>query len=40
MERIANPDIPARDILVDFQLVVRESCGAGLHRKVKSPILA
>jgi DNA-binding LacI/PurR family transcriptional regulator len=28
MERIANPDMPARDILVDFKLVVRESCGA------------
>jgi GntR family transcriptional regulator, arabinose operon transcriptional repressor len=42
MERIANPDIPARDILVDFKLVVRESCGAGLHRnrEVKAPILA
>lgn len=34
MERIANPDLPARDILVDCHLVVRESCGAGLHRKV------
>lgn len=42
MERIAHPDIPARDILVDFKLVVRESCGAGLHRdrEVKAPILA
>jgi len=26
-ERIANAEMPARDILVDFRLVVRESCG-------------
>jgi GntR family transcriptional regulator, arabinose operon transcriptional repressor len=26
-QRIANPEMPARDILVDFHLVVRESCG-------------
>jgi GntR family transcriptional regulator, arabinose operon transcriptional repressor len=39
MERMANPDIPARDIQVDFKLVVRESCGAGLNRKMKAQIL-
>ena len=27
IERIAEPHLPARDILFDFQLVVRESCG-------------
>jgi DNA-binding LacI/PurR family transcriptional regulator len=30
LERIAHPEMPARDILLDSQLVVRESCGAGL----------
>lgn len=29
IQRIAAPDMPARDILVDFHLVVRESSGAG-----------
>ena len=28
VQRIANPDMPARDILVDFRLVVRDSSGA------------
>jgi DNA-binding LacI/PurR family transcriptional regulator len=28
IQRIETPDMPARDILVDFFLVVRESCGA------------
>ena len=27
LQRIANPEMPARDILVDFHLVVRDSCG-------------
>jgi DNA-binding LacI/PurR family transcriptional regulator len=27
-QRIANRDMPARDILVNFQLVVRQSCGS------------
>ena len=27
IQRIRNPDIPARDILLDFHLVVRESSG-------------
>jgi DNA-binding LacI/PurR family transcriptional regulator len=28
IQRIETPDMPARDILVDFHLVVRESCGS------------
>jgi DNA-binding LacI/PurR family transcriptional regulator len=28
VQRLAHPDLPAREILVDFHLVVRESCGA------------
>jgi GntR family transcriptional regulator, arabinose operon transcriptional repressor len=28
LERLAEPATPARDILLDFQLIVRESCGA------------
>jgi GntR family transcriptional regulator of arabinose operon len=28
LERIASPDMPARDILLDCELVVRASCGA------------
>lgn len=27
VQRLAHPDLPAREILVDFHLVVRESCG-------------
>jgi GntR family transcriptional regulator of arabinose operon len=29
LERLARPDRPARDILLQTQLIVRESCGAG-----------
>jgi GntR family transcriptional regulator of arabinose operon len=28
LERLASPEIPRRDILLDCRLVVRESCGA------------
>lgn len=28
VERLSNPTLPARDILLNFHLVVRESCGA------------
>ena len=28
LERLQNPKLPARDILLNFQLVVRESCGS------------
>jgi len=31
MERLRNPTLPARDILLNFRLVVRESCGS--HKK-------
>jgi len=31
MERVGTPNLPARDILLSFSLVVRESCGA--HKK-------
>ena len=27
MERVRNPNLPARDILLNFRLVIRESCG-------------
>ena len=28
LDRIANPDLPARDVLLGCQLVIRQSCGA------------
>jgi DNA-binding LacI/PurR family transcriptional regulator len=28
LQRIESPDAPSRDVLVDFQLVVRKSCGS------------
>jgi len=30
LERITNPDMPVRDILLDCKLVVRDSCGANM----------
>ena len=30
LERVARPDTPVREILLDCKLVVRQSCGAGL----------
>ena len=33
VQRIETPDMPPRDILVDFHLVVRESCGARVTRE-------
>jgi DNA-binding LacI/PurR family transcriptional regulator len=27
LERVANPDMPVRDILLDCRLVIRDSCG-------------
>jgi len=27
LERLRNPKLPARDILLDCRLVIRESCG-------------
>jgi GntR family transcriptional regulator, arabinose operon transcriptional repressor len=35
IQRIESPDIPARDVLVDFHLVVRESCGAQRFREAQ-----
>ena len=32
LERVAQPEIPARDILLDFRLIVRQSCGATLSK--------
>jgi len=28
LERVTNPDMPVRDILMDCRLVIRDSCGA------------
>jgi DNA-binding LacI/PurR family transcriptional regulator len=28
IERVRDPKLPARDILLNFHLVVRDSCGA------------
>ncbi len=36
LERIAQPDMPARDILFECKLVVRESCGVNLPEKANS----
>jgi DNA-binding LacI/PurR family transcriptional regulator len=30
LQRIANPALPARDVRLDFQLIVRDSCGSQL----------
>src|ERR1700730_17434110 len=30
LERVTNPDMPVRDILLDCKLVVRDSCGANM----------
>ena len=29
VQRVQNPGLPARDILLNFRLVVRQSCGNG-----------
>lgn len=29
LQRIANPELPSRDVLLDFELITRESCGSG-----------
>jgi DNA-binding LacI/PurR family transcriptional regulator len=39
IERVAHPDLPARDILFQCSLVVRESCGARLNH-VSNPAAA
>jgi DNA-binding LacI/PurR family transcriptional regulator len=35
LQRIETPDMPPRDVLVDFHLVVRESCGARAAREMQ-----
>ncbi len=37
LERVAAPDTPIRDILLDCTLVVRDSCGANLERRPIPP---
>jgi GntR family transcriptional regulator of arabinose operon len=37
LERVAAPDTPIRDILLDCTLVVRDSCGANLERDAIPP---
>ena len=36
LERIARPEMPVRDILLDSKLVIRDSCGANLNRADQS----
>jgi hypothetical protein len=36
LERIARPDMPVRDILLDSKLVIRDSCGANLQVENKT----
>jgi GntR family transcriptional regulator, arabinose operon transcriptional repressor len=38
LERVTNPDMPVRDILLDCQLVIRDSCGATLVRRDGSAV--
>jgi DNA-binding LacI/PurR family transcriptional regulator len=33
LDRIANPDLPPRDVLLRCELVVRKSCGAATRRE-------
>jgi DNA-binding LacI/PurR family transcriptional regulator len=39
-ERIRHPEMPARDILLDFKLIVRQSCGATLEQEKHSSACA
>ena len=39
LERIADPTIPARSLLITPQLIVRESCGAYLPRQGAAPAM-
>ena len=36
LERIRHPEMPARDIFVDFKLIIRQSCGATLQTEKNS----
>ena len=29
LERLRHPTLPARDVLLNFHLVIRDSCGSG-----------
>ncbi|MFB3777637.1 MAG: GntR family transcriptional regulator [Bryobacteraceae bacterium] len=40
MARLRNPGHPPRDILLDFKLVVRQSCGSLSHQSEPSPLQA
>ena len=33
LERVTNPDMPVRDILLDCRLIIRDSCGAKMLAK-------
>jgi len=35
LERIANPDLPVRDVLLGCELIVRQSCGAQTEKTAK-----
>jgi DNA-binding LacI/PurR family transcriptional regulator len=35
LERIANPDLPVRDVLLGCELIVRQSCGAQTEKATK-----
>ena len=34
LERLAAPEMPIRDILLDCELVIRDSCGANLENRL------
>ncbi len=36
LERIAHPSMPARDVLLECKVVVRQSCGAHLHEMAEA----
>lgn len=38
LQRIRHPGMPARDVLLDFKLVIRQSCGATLQQEGKNAI--
>lgn len=40
LERIKHPRMPARDVLLDFDLIVRQSCGATLEQEKHSSACA
>lgn len=36
LERVTNPDMPVRDILLDCKLVIRDSCGANMSFETRA----